>query len=177
MPCSYNYDIRISWCYGLPLRLPYIVIRCARIACENIRFSSLFAAGEVSPRETSPVAKSKEKRMFSQASARIDSIKRDCIKSPCCPGVFSDLSSVHDTWFTLSNTFWRSRKTTALTPPIYFKSPVAGSLSSAVTVQWSWRNPDWWLESKLSTVKCEKTWSQTILSITFATTGIIETGR
>ena len=32
------------------------------IACENIRFSSLFA-----PRETSPAAKSVEKRMFSQA--------------------------------------------------------------------------------------------------------------
>ena len=33
---------------------------------ENIRFSSLFAAGEVS-RGTSPAAKSEEKRMFSQA--------------------------------------------------------------------------------------------------------------
>ena len=47
------------------------------LACENICFSSLFAAGEVSrggdwvahvpPRETSPPAKSEEKRMFSQA--------------------------------------------------------------------------------------------------------------
>ena len=37
------------------------------IACENIRFSSLFAAGDV-PRETSPSAKSEEKRMFSQAN-------------------------------------------------------------------------------------------------------------
>ena len=36
------------------------------IACENIRFSSLFAAGGVS-RETSPAAKSEEKRTFSQA--------------------------------------------------------------------------------------------------------------
>ena len=36
------------------------------VACENIRFSSLFAAGDV-PRETSPSAKSEEKRMFSQA--------------------------------------------------------------------------------------------------------------
>ena len=36
------------------------------VACENIRFSSLFAAGDVS-RETSPAAKSEEKRMFSQA--------------------------------------------------------------------------------------------------------------
>jgi len=37
------------------------------IACENIRFSSLFAAGDVS-RETSPSAKSEEKRMFLQAT-------------------------------------------------------------------------------------------------------------
>ena len=49
------------------------------IACENIRFSSLFAAGDVSlllvpPRETSPAAKSEEKRMFSQAS--IDNAKK-----------------------------------------------------------------------------------------------------
>ena len=38
-------------------------------ACGNIRFSSLFAAGDVSrvpPRETSPSAKSEKKRMFSQ---------------------------------------------------------------------------------------------------------------
>ena len=39
----------------------------AVVACENIRFSSLFAAGDVS-RETSPAAKSEEKRMFSQAT-------------------------------------------------------------------------------------------------------------
>ena len=37
------------------------------IACENIHFSSLFAAGDVS-RETSPAAKSEEKRMFSQTT-------------------------------------------------------------------------------------------------------------
>ena len=36
------------------------------VACENIRFSSLFAPGDVS-RETFPAAKSEEKRMFSQA--------------------------------------------------------------------------------------------------------------
>ena len=36
------------------------------LACENIRFSSLFADGNFS-RETSPAAKSEEKRMFSQA--------------------------------------------------------------------------------------------------------------
>ena len=44
------------------------------LACENIRFSSLFVAGDVSrrgtpPRETSPAAKSEEKRMFSQANS------------------------------------------------------------------------------------------------------------
>ena len=49
------------------------------IACENIRFSSLFAAGDVSlllvpPRETSPAANSEEKRMSSQAS--IDNAKK-----------------------------------------------------------------------------------------------------
>ena len=49
------------------------------IACENIRFSWLFAAGDVSlllvpPRETSPAANSEEKRMFSQAS--IDNAKK-----------------------------------------------------------------------------------------------------
>ena len=36
------------------------------IACENIRFSSLFAAGDVS-REMFPAAKSEEKGMLSQA--------------------------------------------------------------------------------------------------------------
>ena len=36
------------------------------LAFENIRFSSLFAAGDVS-REKSPATKSEEKRMFSQA--------------------------------------------------------------------------------------------------------------
>ena len=40
------------------------------IACENIRFSSLYAAGDVS-RETSPATKSEEKRMFSQAIVNI----------------------------------------------------------------------------------------------------------
>ena len=50
------------------------------VACENIRFSSLFADRDVSrggtyivtdivsPRETSPSTKSEEKRMFSQAT-------------------------------------------------------------------------------------------------------------
>ena len=45
-----------------------------RVACENIRFSSLFAAGDVS-RETSPATQSEEKRMFSQASDRGDDLK------------------------------------------------------------------------------------------------------
>ena len=40
----------------------------AVLACKNIRFSSLFVAGDVS-RETSPAAKSEEKRMFPQATA------------------------------------------------------------------------------------------------------------
>ena len=38
----------------------------SRVACENIRFSSLFSAGDG---ETSPAAKSEEKRMFSKAIA------------------------------------------------------------------------------------------------------------
>ena len=38
------------------------------LAWENIRFSSLLPAGDVS-RETSPAAKSEEKRMFSQAKS------------------------------------------------------------------------------------------------------------
>ena len=41
------------------------------LASENIRFSSLFAAGDVS-RETSLAAKSMEKRMFSQATTLQD---------------------------------------------------------------------------------------------------------
>ena len=40
------------------------------VACENIRFSSLFAAGDVS-RGTSPAAKSEEKRIFSQAKLTV----------------------------------------------------------------------------------------------------------
>ena len=38
------------------------------LACENICFFSLFAAGDVSS-ETSPAAKSVDKRMFSQATS------------------------------------------------------------------------------------------------------------
>ena len=41
------------------------------MACENIRFSWLFATGDVS-RGTSPAAKSQEKRMFSQARKKLD---------------------------------------------------------------------------------------------------------
>ena len=40
------------------------------LACGNIPFSSLFAAGDIS-RETSPAAKSEEKRMFSQAMSSL----------------------------------------------------------------------------------------------------------
>ena len=42
----------------------------SNVACENIRFSSLFASGGVS-RQTSPAAKSEEKRMFSQATSNV----------------------------------------------------------------------------------------------------------
>ena len=52
-------DFRLLSC----LRLCFLK-RGLPLACENIRFSSLFAAGDVS-RETSPAAKSEEKRMFS----------------------------------------------------------------------------------------------------------------
>ena len=45
------------------------------VACENICFSLPFAAGDVS-RETSPAAKSKEKRMFSQAKNPTFRIKK-----------------------------------------------------------------------------------------------------
>ena len=41
-----------------------------RIACENIGFSSLFAAVDVSRGGTSTAATSEEKRMFSQATKR-----------------------------------------------------------------------------------------------------------
>ena len=53
-----------------PLGSPFSTRRV--ITRKNIRFSSLFAAGDVSrgghvhPRETSAAAKSEEKRMFSQ---------------------------------------------------------------------------------------------------------------
>ena len=48
---------------GFALNLVLKVRVFGILACENIRFSTLFAA----PRETSPAAKSEEKRMFSQA--------------------------------------------------------------------------------------------------------------
>ena len=47
---------------------------CVNLACENIRFSSLFVAEDVS-RGTSSATKSEEKRMFSQASVNYTSIK------------------------------------------------------------------------------------------------------
>ena len=42
-----------------------------KIPVATIRFSRLFAAGDASRRETSPAAKSVEKRMFSQAMSVI----------------------------------------------------------------------------------------------------------
>ena len=47
-------------------------VRYSLVACENIRFSSLFATGDVSLLRTKCpqlVAKSEEKRMFSQANS------------------------------------------------------------------------------------------------------------
>ena len=41
------------------------------VACENIRFSSLVVAGDVS-RETSPATKCEDKRMFSQANRGVN---------------------------------------------------------------------------------------------------------
>ena len=49
------------------LKIAQIVQVNKLLVCGNIRFSSLFAAGDVS-RETSPAAKSEEKRMLSQAN-------------------------------------------------------------------------------------------------------------
>ena len=55
------------------------------VACENIRFSSLFTAGDVSRGGTpsSLAAKSGEKRMFSQAT---HNAKETCIKFPAIGG-------------------------------------------------------------------------------------------
>ena len=55
--------IRTFWIFSDLLLLFFFFL-----ACKNIHFSSLFAAGDVSlpPREVSPAAKSEEKRMFSQ---------------------------------------------------------------------------------------------------------------
>ena len=49
-------------------RLPISFGTANAVACQNIRFSSLFAAGDVSG-ETSQAAKNEEKRMFSQATS------------------------------------------------------------------------------------------------------------
>ena len=56
-----NFDSARNIQLQVKIRLSFL------LACENIRFSSLFAAGDVS-RETSSAAKSEEKRMFSQAT-------------------------------------------------------------------------------------------------------------
>ena len=63
-----------------------------RLACENIRFSSLIVAGDVS-RETSPATTSEEKRMFSQATPRLfrASIKPGTRKIPEHDGTFRKL--------------------------------------------------------------------------------------
>ena len=45
------------------------------LACENIRFSSLFVAEDV-PHETSTATKREEKRMFSQARFHCTTTKR-----------------------------------------------------------------------------------------------------
>ena len=64
--------VKGSW-EGAPPRFPSFALAPTvrvTIACENIRFSSLFAAGDVSrggTRETFPSAKREEKQMFSQA--------------------------------------------------------------------------------------------------------------
>ena len=48
------------------------------LACENIRFSSLFAAGDVSP-----AAKSEEKRTFSQATWSFCFCDKKCLGAVC----------------------------------------------------------------------------------------------
>ena len=53
------------------LKLPNRLNKHQNLACENIRFSSLFATGYVLG-DTSPAAKSEEKRMFSQANQNPD---------------------------------------------------------------------------------------------------------
>ena len=53
---------KITWDKKLTTTNIWISLIIIGIACENIRFSSLFAA-----RDTSPSTKSEEKRMFSQA--------------------------------------------------------------------------------------------------------------
>ena len=55
-------ETKITWDKKLTTTNIWISLIIIGIACENIRFSSLFAA-----RDTSPSAKSEEKRMFSQA--------------------------------------------------------------------------------------------------------------
>ena len=66
------------------------------LACENIRFSSLFVARdvfcgrtevpEVPPREMSPAAKSEEKRMFSQATMGYEGNNRGKKEAPTRKG-------------------------------------------------------------------------------------------
>ena len=71
--------MNILLCEGINIYMPWQLERSTWIiACENIRFSSLWFASsvwnfcrwvaDVPPRETSPATKSEEKRMFSQAT-------------------------------------------------------------------------------------------------------------
>ena len=52
------------------------------LACENVRFSSAVSSlfADVPPRETSPAAKSEDKRMFSQAIRKIPKISPSMYK-------------------------------------------------------------------------------------------------
>ena len=61
--CSSKIDHRSFFLQYGRLNVREVKTESVRVACENIRFSSLFA-------ETSPSAKNKEKRMFSQATVR-----------------------------------------------------------------------------------------------------------
>ena len=79
IPCTIPNMSRITLtCHDLLLE--NFSLRVFR-ACKNIRFSSLFAAWDVS-RETSPAAKSEEKRMFSQARFFMENCKPQNVTCP-----------------------------------------------------------------------------------------------
>ena len=77
-----NFDSARNIQLQVKIRLSFL------LACENIRFPSLFAPGDVS-RETSLAAKSVEKRMFSQASFLQFEKKYKRANSNFCYGCFS----------------------------------------------------------------------------------------